>query len=72
MLQYPNDLVVVLNRGNHECLAVNGSRCGGFQRELLDKYGAIWGPPPGSNSEFLKEKHGFSSILNLKNHDFPS
>ena len=25
-------------------MTINGSRCGGFQYELLDKYGAIWGP----------------------------
>ena len=35
MLQYPNDPVVVINRGNHECMTINGSRCGGFQYELL-------------------------------------
>ncbi|CAE7559605.1 ppt1 [Symbiodinium natans] len=44
MLQYPNDPVVVINRGNHECMTINGSRCGGFQYELLEKYGATWGP----------------------------
>ena len=43
-LQYPNDTVIVMNRGNHECMTMNGSRCGGFQYELLDKYGATWGP----------------------------
>ena len=44
MLQYPNDTVVVMNRGNHECMTMNGSRCGGFQYELLEKYGSTWGP----------------------------
>eukprot|EP00439_Symbiodinium_sp_Y106_P064689 s2885_g10.t1 len=44
MLQYPNDPVVVINRGNHECMTINASRCGGFQYELLEKYGASWGP----------------------------
>lgn len=44
MLQYPNDTVVVINRGNHECVTMNGSRCGGFQYELAEKYGPTWGP----------------------------
>eukprot|EP00928_Gymnodinium_smaydae_P036611 TRINITY_DN25564_c0_g1_i1.p1 TRINITY_DN25564_c0_g1~~TRINITY_DN25564_c0_g1_i1.p1 ORF type:complete len:921 (-),score=111.40 TRINITY_DN25564_c0_g1_i1:15-2738(-) len=44
MLQYPNENVVVLNRGNHECVIMNGSRCGGFATELLQKYGPDWGP----------------------------
>ena len=44
MLQYPNDTVVVINRGNHECVTMNGSRCGGFQYELSEKYGSTWGP----------------------------
>ena len=43
-LQYPNDAVIVINRGNHECMTINGSRCGGFQYELLEKYGSVWGP----------------------------
>eukprot|EP00927_Polykrikos_kofoidii_P002696 TRINITY_DN11078_c0_g1_i1.p1 TRINITY_DN11078_c0_g1~~TRINITY_DN11078_c0_g1_i1.p1 ORF type:complete len:944 (-),score=154.95 TRINITY_DN11078_c0_g1_i1:28-2859(-) len=44
MLQYPSENVVVVNRGNHECMTVNTSRCGGFRAELVAKYGHTWGP----------------------------
>eukprot|EP00927_Polykrikos_kofoidii_P002697 TRINITY_DN11078_c0_g2_i1.p1 TRINITY_DN11078_c0_g2~~TRINITY_DN11078_c0_g2_i1.p1 ORF type:complete len:941 (-),score=143.19 TRINITY_DN11078_c0_g2_i1:18-2840(-) len=43
MLQYPTENVVVVNRGNHECMNVNTSRCGGFRGELVAKYGSPWG-----------------------------
>lgn len=36
MLAFPN--AVFVNRGNHEDLLVNTSRCGGFYEECVDKY----------------------------------
>merc|ERR1719223_1897446 len=44
MLQHPSEPAVVINRGNHECMSLNSSRCGGFHDELGRKYGEEWGP----------------------------
>jgi len=41
MLQFPKHNAVVINRGNHECLTMNGAM--GFKTEISGKYGPDWG-----------------------------